>query len=258
MQAKTHITKIIIIVKNQPSVNYPHSIASHMDTPVVLHEEQASSNSLQLSTYLVRAPTTPDIDVHTRDFCGNTPLHLAAAAGKLDSVCELLCARADINAHSPLGGTPLYAALLFGRPAVVKLLVDMGADVNMYDAYSDDNTPLMMAIERTVCRGCIPLLLASRADVNARLHHGWTALHKATVIGLDDVVELLLAAGADVHSKRGEIRAPIYYAAVLDRAEIFKLLSDAGSDLYETEGVVVGSYEPPDLELIRVRYTRLQ
>lgn len=242
--------------KNQTGVDYPHSITLQMDASVGLHEEPVGSNSMQLSKYLVRDSTAPVIDVTTRDFFGRTPLHKAVAVGNVASVCELLCARADINADSGFGGTPLYTALALGRPAVTALLIDMSADVNIYDMDSNGKTPLMMAIERTVCRGCIPSLLANRADVNARLHSGWTALHKATAIGLVDVVELLLKAGADVHSKSDENHVPIYYAAILGHVEIFKLLADAGSDMSEIEGVVFGSYKP-DLEVMEVTYTRL-
>jgi ankyrin repeat protein len=45
------------------------------------------------------------------------------------------------------------------------------------------------------------LLLAKKADPNARSNTGWTPLHCAADYGFKDIVELLLANKADVNAK---------------------------------------------------------
>ena len=52
----------------------------------------------------------------------------------------------------------------------------------------------------------VELLLAHKADVNARLQDGWTPLHAAASKGIKAIAELLLKAGADVNAKTGTAR----------------------------------------------------
>lgn len=61
------------------------------------------------------------------DKAGQTPLHRAAAAGALETVKQLVAARANVNARDAKGYTPLKRANLSFRDAVAGYLKARGA-----------------------------------------------------------------------------------------------------------------------------------
>lgn len=77
-------------------------------------------------------------DVHTKDWQGHTPLHMAAMCRKLEAAELLLQHGAEINKQDAKGNTPLHCALSdtrFGSlsqspryVALIKQLLDWGAD----------------------------------------------------------------------------------------------------------------------------------
>jgi ankyrin repeat protein len=71
---------------------------------------------------------------------GAKPLHVAASAGKKDSV-ELLVSRgADVDSHGGNDYTALHIAVLQDDLEIVQLLIAEGASVNVTDR--DGRTPL--------------------------------------------------------------------------------------------------------------------
>ncbi|MCF2530803.1 ankyrin repeat domain-containing protein [Yinghuangia soli] len=140
------------------------------------------------------------------DGSGVTPLHLAAAARSAEVVAALLGAGADPSAATTqeavterwfadggeavflAGSTPLHVAvdsLTMGSipdPAVVRLLIDAGADLGAVD--SDDDTPLGVCFQcltfdeaLTLAQTeCIRLLLAAGANPNIALSPTQTPL----------------------------------------------------------------------------------
>jgi WD40 repeat protein len=117
--------------------------------------------------------------VHTRDR-EDTPLHCATT----EEVARLLIAwNADVNARGWMGQTPLHVAAAQGRLALVHLLIQHGADVNA-QASHNGFTPLHEAIwqARSVEReneDIIRLLLENGANVYARDLQGRTPFHIA-------------------------------------------------------------------------------
>ncbi len=118
-------------------------------------------------------------DVHSQVRNGLTQLHAAGMimpfmrdvqipaateAEYLENMRVLLEYGADVNGRGPANATPLFVATGFGTPAVIELLIDVGAD------------------------------LEARPDL------GWTPLHNAaSAMGMPGTVAPLLAAGADVN-----------------------------------------------------------
>jgi ankyrin repeat protein len=73
------------------------------------------------------------------------PLFLAAGEGRIAVVRYLLNEGADVNAREKFGSTALIEATFYGHANVVKELVFRGADIN---AIGDDGTALDVAIAR--------------------------------------------------------------------------------------------------------------
>lgn len=65
------------------------------------------------------------------DFFGNTPLICAATCGQVLVTHRLLKAKAAVDAKNRSGCTALWSACCYGNAAVVKALLDGGADLNM-------------------------------------------------------------------------------------------------------------------------------
>ena len=103
--------------------------------------------------------------------------------------------------NGPIGETALALAVHDNNFALVKSLIDHGANVNFPDA--DGGTALMSAIAWAgidpVCMESAKLLIAKGADVNAKDKFGRTAISFAR--GNAVVTEMLLKAGATTAQK---------------------------------------------------------
>src|ERR1035441_6479191 len=127
-------------------------------------------------------------------------IHEAAKAGDLKKVKALLKDNPELVFSKDTNGiTPLYWAADRGNKDVVELLLASKAEVNA--KANDGRTPLHAASAHDDHRDVVELLLANKAEVNAKDKDGWTPLHFAALVGHKDVAELLLANRADVNAK---------------------------------------------------------
>jgi len=75
-------------------------------------------------------------DANSQDLWGNTPLHYAIKAEKLDSVKLLIEGwKADINLANTAGMTPLMLAIAMGQVEIVKYLLEHEANPNLADEF---------------------------------------------------------------------------------------------------------------------------
>jgi ankyrin repeat protein len=74
----------------------------------------------------------------------------------------------------------------------------------------------------------VALLLANKADVNAKAVDGVTPLHVAAQSPLKDLAELLLANKADVNAKDNEGKTPLQYALSKGQKDTAELLRRHG------------------------------
>jgi ankyrin len=122
---------------------------------------------------------------------GETPLHVAAAYGRLETARLLLARGADVSARDEIGRTPLHRAAAHHHPALVGLLLKAGANVDGKDEYS--STPLYLALDD---RAAVAALVAARAEVNPAPAGCGTPPFAAAYRGHPEVAELLLVNGA--------------------------------------------------------------
>lgn len=121
---------------------------------------------------------------------GSTPLHAAAESGAVDAVMKLL-ERGATEIGSGGCGTPLHWAARAGRHQVVRVLVEKQFDVNAIDWYQ--STPLHVAARCEGGKDVLRLLLAYRAERDARDVDGRTALYVAVTSRLSQCVQTLSA-----------------------------------------------------------------
>src|SRR2546428_11069030 len=108
----------------------------------------------------------------------------ASALGLKDRVQDLVKAdRAGVGRYSFDGWTPLHLAAHFGRLEVMRILLSNGADHRAVSRNSNRNQPLQAAAANRQTEA-VELLLKAGADVDARSHGDFTALHIAAANGV--------------------------------------------------------------------------
>ena len=115
--------------------------------------------------------------------------------------------------------------MTFGEdPAVVKKLLDQGADINQRD---DNGRSALMFAAINAHYETMNMLLEHGADVNARSNVGGTALMAAALAGDLRMVKALLDQGADTHaSLRDKNESASTIAASRGYDEIAHLLGE--------------------------------
>ncbi len=169
------------------------------------------------------------------------------------SAQELIHLGADVDARDGLGFPVLMTAARRGSLALVKLLIDNGADVDLeaQDPYFIDfsgATALMWAAEDGHL-DIVEFLLDNGADV-----YFWsqtfipTALLRAAVNGRTEVVRSLLDHGADVEQSV-DGKTALFFAAREGDEDTVRLLLDYGADVHAKQReVIFGPWRPKGQE----------
>jgi len=158
----------------------------------------------------------------------------AAERGDLEAACSLIAQGADVNLEDGEGWTPLMWAALKGHPAVMKALLDSGAEVDLPDGGANGWTALMFALHHDQ-HEAVRLLLDSGADVNFKNRSGMTPLMIATgdyeTQGSAETVRMLMERGADPHMRARWGGTALTNAVAWNRIEIVKVLLEKAPDL---------------------------
>jgi len=131
---------------------------------------------------------TSDLDlIHERDFYGNTPLMLAVKEGDPAMVKMLLDCGADPNETGWAGlPLPLHLAVQKSNVEIARLLLDGGADVNLGDG--EHRTPLAYAIKRN--NAALITLLKERGGVTEDTRALMSeAMHYSRIEQVKDLIE---------------------------------------------------------------------
>jgi len=139
-------------------------------------------------------------------------IQVAAYAGRLDDVKQLLSEGVDINSKDKAGWTPLIAAASAGRKDVVSYLLENGADVNAQTKGGD--TALIMVVwdgygER------LKNFLEEKLGRKAQQDESDTRA---------EIVCLLLEKGANKEIKNERGRTALYFAKLSEQTKTVELL----------------------------------
>ncbi|MCJ1468158.1 hypothetical protein MMC07_006786 [Pseudocyphellaria aurata] len=158
---------------------------------------------------------------------GATPLELAAEHGHGAVVNLLMDKIAEVNVQGGDFAGALYKASVKGHVAVVKLLLEKSPDANMQgEAYSN-------ALDAAAGEGhkqTVILLLNHGVEVNAGKACD-NALCAASERGHEEIVKLLLDKAADVNAPTGPYGNALYMSSLCGHEQIVKLLLDKGADV---------------------------
>lgn len=133
----------------------------------------------------------------------------AVHQGHVEKMNELILAGGDIAVTDKMGSTLLHLGSAAGNIAMVNLLLENGADVNI-NAYNKRGTALFMAAENGH-EAMVKLLLQHGANINAKFYK--TPASIAAENGHDAVAKLLLWHGAHIDVRYLLNRPSLFLAA---------------------------------------------
>lgn len=178
-----------------------------------------------------------------------TLLGLAAARGHTRAIKLLINMGADINLTSGKL-TPLMSALRHGRIQASHLLIEEGANVNAPDELG--GCPLIDALR--LCENIAVLLISKGASVNFKTRDGATPLTRAIELRLFRATAALLERGADANLPGSEGHTALTRASRERDLEIVNLLIEYGADvnICDSEGhtPLTRASREDDLEIV--------
>ncbi len=170
------------------------------------------------------------MSLETRTDDDQSPLMVAALAGRTEMLRLLLARGADPDARDKFGGTALMTAAWKGQAEAISALLQRGARPDLQAR--NGMTALMFAVWENHPEGARRLL-----DHGARLElrdaDGRTALLRAAFKGHVECVRLLLERGADPRSRADDGRGALGYAG--GHAQVAELLRAGGAKATERD-----------------------
>jgi ankyrin repeat protein/L-ascorbate metabolism protein UlaG (beta-lactamase superfamily) len=166
--------------------------------------------------------------VNLKDDCEQTPLHLAAAAGRKEVADLLIAAGADIKAECHDGRNLLHCAAAGGLVDLAVRLLGEGFPVDRADHFG--KTPLFYAAEAGSAPAAV-LLLSKGAKVNSRDRWLSVPLHEASFSGNLQLLDILVKSGANVNAESKDGSTPLLYVSQAGRIEVAEWLLAHGAKL---------------------------
>ncbi|KIW63768.1 hypothetical protein PV04_08746 [Phialophora macrospora] len=140
-----------------------------------------------------------------------SPLQLAARAGHIEIVRELLRRHVIDEDRKKDISVAVYRSAVIGYGAVVKVLLDH--DANCIAEDEDGNTALHLAASRGHSEVLTQFLERPQFNINEANSSGWTTLHKAAELGNVEIVRKILARKPDLGSRTNSGSTPLHIAA---------------------------------------------
>ncbi|KAJ3886736.1 ankyrin repeat-containing domain protein [Lentinula edodes] len=239
----TQTTIIYLMQKENINYNYYDSFASYSVEKWLSHASKVEEYKLKgkaqnlihrmlenNNQYFARWEM--QYGIYWLHFLSGTPLYYGALKGLSEGVQKLISepetAKVYINMTGGAYGNPLQAASFSGHKAIVKLLLEKGADVN---AQGGEYGNALQAAAYGKNEAIVKLLLENGADVNAQGGEYGNALQAAVLKENEAIVNLLLEKGADVNVQGGEYENALQAAVLKENEAIVNLLLEKGADV---------------------------
>ena len=165
--------------------------------------------------------------VNAEDRGGSAPLHHAAGFGTLETMKLLIEMGAQIDARNIRSSTPLHWAT--SDTEKVRLLLAHGANINAKTERK--RTPVALAAMQRFDIAPLRLLLDKGANPNIASFNGQTPLMDAARAGNVEAMKLLLANKANPSAVAGNGTVPLISAAASRNVEAVKLLLEHGANV---------------------------
>lgn len=171
-------------------------------------------------------------NIHAKDKDHWTPLHFAAGSCQIESMKALIEAGAEVNAVDDEGYTPLHRAANIVKDNsrdCIKYLIDMGANIEARE--NDGWSPLHFLAKNGNLEG-MKLLVELGVDLEiATEDMKWTPLHRAARDGKEECVQYLLEKGADISARDNDGWVPLFAAAWGESVPVLRLLLEHGAPI---------------------------
>jgi len=134
--------------------------------------------------------------------------------------CQVNCSRATFP--------PLMLAAESGYPAIIKLLLESGANINITEGHSNHNSTALLIASRNGHAEIVQLLIDADADLNTSDSADRTIVIWATINNHIETVKLLIKNKANLDAVTKYKSSALIHAVQDERFEIAKLLLEAG------------------------------
>ena len=162
---------------------------------------------------------------------GVTPLARAAELNKPKVVAFLIKNDAEINEPNDNGETPLYVAMQKGHDIVAGILLSKSADPQGDANWSNQiGTPILHLATENGNPALVRVLINYGAEVDATDYMDNTALCIAAELGHSDIVRTLIQNNANVSHQNMKGDTPLILAAANKNDEAVTLLLESGAD----------------------------
>ncbi|RMG63484.1 MAG: ankyrin repeat domain-containing protein, partial [Bacteroidetes bacterium] len=205
---------------------------AHSHAPQTMNREIPATPTATVSVPVrkTKAPKVdlPSLPAQEADAEGNYPLHRAILAHEPALLKQLLDQGANPGVKDRAGNQPLHLAAQANQISMAKALLAAGADPNARNfVYA---APLHLAVIHDHTE-MVQLLIEQGAEVEARNNRSYTPLHKAAQTGNQAVAELLIACDADIHACMERDIQPLHLAAWYGHTALIELLIAHGANL---------------------------
>eukprot|EP00727_Mastigamoeba_balamuthi_P005238 m51a1_g14712 putative ankyrin unc44 (830) ;mRNA; f:160201-163850 len=218
-------------------------------TPLHIAASKSGELLLLMLKHVGFRPSTCSSDLAPFDNSGNSVLHIAAYCANCDTIRVLLDYQevwpfVGIDAKNGMGDTPLHIAVAAGCLQSTTLLAEGGASLAETDVRGQ--TPLHVACLASH-NPVIAYLLEKGAPADVPDIDGDTPLHNASIRGNTEAVRMLIEAGARADARNNELEDVMHYARLSFCASVQAFLEERIANTSVSVHNTSGSNPPSDV-----------